>query len=429
GLSLLTGLLFGMAPALQVSIANLGDSLKEGWRGGGSSGTQSRIRSFLVISEIGLSVMLLSGAGLLIRSFINVRGVGPGYDPRSVLVMNLSLPAAKYHRGHAQVEFYRDLIERIDRLPGVISAGAVSILPESGNFDHTPMKVEGRSYAPGEQLVPDVYRATPGYFKAMAIPLLEGRWFSDKDDQDHPPVAVINETTAGLLWPGDDPIGKRIWSGAGNNIRTIVGVVADVYQYGLDSDKTMQLYVPHAENAGRSMTLVIRSAIDPASLVPAIRAQVLAIDKDQPVYGVQTMDQVLAGSMASRRFSMEMMAFFAGIALALAMIGVYGVVSYAVAQRRHEFGIRLALGARRRSLLWLVIRQGMIRTLAGVVAGLVGALASMRLLAGLLFGVNAQDFATLSVASSVLTVVALLASYVPARTATRTDPAVTLRAE
>jgi len=191
----------------------------------------------------------------------------------------------------------------------------------------------------------------------------------------------------------------------------------------------MQLYVPHAENAGGCMTLVIRSAIDPASLVPAIRAQVLAIDKDQPVYGVQTMDQVLAGSMASRRFSMEMMALFAGIALALAIIGVYGVVSYAVAQRRHEFGIRLALGARRRSVLWLVIRQGMIRTLAGVVAGLVGALASMRLLAGLLFGVNAQDFATLSVASSVLTVVALLASYVPARTATRTDPAVTLRAE
>jgi putative ABC transport system permease protein len=343
--------------------------------------------------------------------------------------MNVSLPEAKYPRGPRQVAFYGELLERINRLPGVISAGAVSILPESGNFDHTPMKVEGRIYGPGEELVPDLYRTTTGYFSAMSIPLLEGRLLSGEDDQEHAPVAVINQTMAESLWPGEDPIGKRIWSGAGNLTRSIVGVVADVYQYGLDSEKTMQLYVPYAENAGRNMTLVIRSGVDPARLVPAVRAQVFGIDKDQPVYGVQTMDEVLADSMASRRFSMNLMALFAGIALVLAAIGVYGVISYSVAERTHEFGIRLALGATRSAVMWLVIRQGMTRTLGGLAAGLAGSLLLTRLMAGLLFGVNARDPGTLAVTAALLTIVALLACHIPARRATNTDPANALRCE
>jgi putative ABC transport system permease protein len=429
GLSVLTGLLFGIAPALQVSAGNLADSLKEAWRGKGAAVAKSRLRTYLVVSEVALSVVLLSGAGLLIRSFMNLRRISPGFDSRNALVMNVFLPEAKYPLGPSQVAFYRDLFQRIDCLPGVISAGAVSILPESGNFDHTPMKVEGRFYGPGEELIPDLYRITPGYFSAMSIPLLEGRRLSEEDDQDHPPVAVINQTMAESLWPGEDAIGKRIWSGAGNTTRTIVGVVADVYQYGLDSEKTMQLYVPHAENAGRNMTLVIRSSVDPSSVVQSARAQVLAIDKDQPVSEVQTMDEVLAESMASRRFSMNLMALFAGIALAMAAIGIYGVISYSVAERKHEFGVRLALGASRGVVLWLVIRQGMARALAGLGAGLAGSVVLTRLMAGLLFGVNACDFDTLSVAAALLTIVALFACYIPARSATNTDPVNALRCE
>jgi putative ABC transport system permease protein len=429
GLSILTGMLFGVAPALCVSAGNLGASLKEGGRGRGVAVRQNRFRTWMVVSEVALSVVLLSGAGLLIRSFINLRGISPGFDSRNAVVMNVSLPEAKYPRGLRQVAFYRDLLGRIDRLPGVVSAGAVSILPESGNFDHTPMKVEGRIYGPGEELVPDLYRVTPGYFSAMSIPPLRGRCLSEEDDQDHPPVAVINQTMAEALWPGEDPIGKRIWSGAGNLTRSIVGVVADVYQYGLDSEKTMQLYVPYPENAGRNMTLVIRSGVDPASLIPAVRAQVFGIDKDEPVSGVRTMDEVMADSMAGRRFSMNLMTLFAGIALGLAAIGVYGVISYSVAQRKHEFGIRLALGARRSAVLWFVIRQGMVRAFGGLAVGLAGSIVSTRLMAGLLFGVNARDPGTLSVTAALLMIVALLACYVPARRATNTDPANALRCE
>ena len=429
GLSVLTGMLFGVAPAMYCSAGRLGDSLKEGWRGRGASVGQNRFRTSLVVSEVALSVVLLSGAGLLIRSFMNLRGVSPGFDSRNTVVMNVSLPEAKYPRGPRQVAFYSDLLGRIDRLPGVVSAGAVSILPESGNFDHTPMKVEGRIYGPGEELVPDLYRATTGYFGAMSISLLEGRLLSDEDDQDHAPVAVINQTMAESLWPGEDPIGKRIWSGAGNLTRSIVGVVADVYQYGLDSEKTMQLYVPYAENAGRNMTLVIRSGVDPGSLVPAVRAQVFGIDQDQPVNGVQTMDEVLADSMASRRFSMNLMALFAVIALVLAAIGVYGVISYSVAERTHEFGIRLALGATRSAVMWLVIRQGMTRALGGLAAGLAASLLMTRLMAGLLFGVNARDPGTLSVTAALLTIFAFLGCHIPARRATNTDPANALRCE
>jgi putative ABC transport system permease protein len=428
-LSIVTGLLFGLAPVLQASAANLGGSLKDGWLGSGATGGRSRLRTLLIVFEVALSVVLLAGAGLLIRSFINLSSVNPGFDSSNVLVMNVALPEAKYTRGPRQVVFYRNLIDRIERLPGIRYAGAVSILPESGNFDHTPMRVEGRVYGPGEEPAPDVYRVTPGYFQAMSIPVIRGRGFSEQDDADHPPVALINETMADLLWPGDDPICQRIWSGAGITTRTIVGVVADVYQYGLDSEKTMQLYVPHAENAGGTMTLVIRTAVDPLVLVPAIRSEVFAIDKDQPVNGVRTMEQVMADSFASRRFSMSMLALFAGIAMVLAASGVYGVISYAETQRRHEFGIRLALGASRSEILRLILRQGMTRVLAGITAGLAGALVLMRLMAGLLFGVKPTDPVSLLAAIVLLTIVALLACYIPARRATEMDPSIALRYE
>jgi predicted permease len=291
------------------------------------------------------------------------------------------------------------------------------------------MEVEGRTYGPGEQLTPDLYRVAPGYFRALSIPLIKGRSFSEADDADHSPVGLINETTAQILWPGEDPIGKRVWSGAGNTKRTIVGVVADVYQYGLDSQKTMQLYVPHAESAGGNMTLVIRCADDPLGLVAAVRSEVSAIDKDQPIAAVSTMDAVLSESMASRRFSMNLLAIFAAIALGLAVIGIYGVLSYAVTQRKQEFGIRLALGARRSDVLRLVVGQGMVRVFAGIAVGLAGALVLTRLIAGLLFEVKPADPVTLFAITVLLTLVALFACYIPARRATKTDPATALRCE
>jgi putative ABC transport system permease protein len=428
GLSILTGLLFGLAPALHASAAKLGGALKEG-RGAGAARAQNRLTAPLVIAEIALSLVLLAGAGLLIRSFMNLRGVNPGFDTRDTLAVKVGLPAAKYPPGSKQVAFYRELIERIQRLPGVQDAGAVSILPESGDFDHTPMEIEGRIYGPGEPLTPDLYRVTPGYFRTLSIPLIKGRPFSEADDSDHPPVSLINETTAQLLWPGEDPIGKRVWSGAGSTKRTIVGVVADVYQYGLDSEKTMQLYVPHAENAGGNMTVLIRCAVDPLSLVPAVRGELEAVDRDQPIAGINTMEGILSDSMASRRFSMNLLGIFAAIALGLAIIGIYGVLSYTVTQRSQEFGIRMALGARRSDVLRLVVGQGMLRVLAGIAGGLAGAAGLTRVMNTLLFGVRPVDLVTFLGVSLLLTLVALIACYIPARRATRTDPATVLRSE
>jgi putative ABC transport system permease protein len=429
GLSLLTGMIFGLAPATQISVLNLGDSLKEGGRSSGAPSNRRGLRQLLVVCEIALSVVLLVCAGLLIRSFLNLRSVNPGFDPRQALTMNIALPEAKYPRGPKQVAFFHDLISRVQRLPGVDYAAVVSVLPESGNFDHTLVEVEGRSYRPGEQPTPDVYRVSPDYFHALAIPLLKGRCFSEQDDADHPRVALINETMARKLWPGADPIGKRMGRGPGNSTRTVIGVVGDVYQYGLDSEKTMQLYVPHAENAGGNMTLVVRSSIDPLRLLSAIRAEVRAMDKDQPVYEVATMEQMLADSMARQRFSMSLLAFFAAGALLLAAIGIYGVLSYAVTQRTHEFGIRLALGAKPRDVLKLVLRDGVVLVVIGMATGIAGAFAATRAMTSLLFGVVAADPLTFSGVAVVLSGVALFACYLPARKATKVDPLVALRYE
>ena len=429
GLSLLTGTIFGMAPAIHVSAGNAGESLKEGGRNSAASITRRGTRRLLVVSEIALSLVLLICAGLLIRSFLNLQRVNPGFDAKNTLIVSVALPEAKYPRGPKQIDFFREALSRIQRLPGVEYAGVTSILPESGDFDHTPMEVEGRNYGPGERPTPDVYRVSPDYFRALSIPLRTGRFFSEHDDGDHPPLALINETTAQLLWPGEDPIGKRIWSGAGNTKRTIVGVVSDVCQYGLDTQKTMQLYIPHAENAGGNMSLVVRTATDPLSLAPAIRSEVQVIDKDQPLYAVASMEQILKNSIARQRFSMILLTVFAAGALILAAIGIYGVLSYGVTQRTNEFGVRLALGAQRRDITGLVLGEGMALVTIGVATGLAGAFALTRIMTSLLFGVGPADTMTFVGVALVSAVTALLACYLPARRAASVDPIVALRCE
>src|SRR5215471_6873909 len=426
GLSLLTGMIFGLAPALHVSDGNLGDSLKEGGRSGAAADRRG-LRQLLVVSEIALSVALLVCAGLLIRSFLNLRSVNPGFDPHHTLTMNIALPEAKYPSGRKQVAFFRDVVSRVQRLPGVEYAAITSILPESGRANHTWVRVEGRTYRPGGEPMPDVFRVSPDYFRALSVPLLRGRLFSEEDDENHPPVALINETMAHQLWPGENPVGKRMRRG--DVMRTVVGVVGDVYQYGLDSEKTMQLYVPFADDPALHITLVVRGSIDPLSLVPSIRAELREVDQDQPVYGVATMEQVLADSMARQRFSMMLLTVFAAGALLLAAIGIYGVLSYTVAQRTHEFGIRQALGARAFDLLRQVVGQSMKLALIGIAAGMAAAVALTRLLRSLLFEVSATDPMTFAAISGLLMLVALLACYIPARRATRVDPLVALRYE
>src|SRR5215831_9188177 len=426
-LSLLTGMIFGLAPALLVSAGKLSDSLK---KGGSSSGLQSHrrgLRQLLVVSEIALSMVLLVCAGLLIRSFLNLRSVNPGFDPHRTLTMHIALPETKYPPGQKEVAFFLDVISRVQRLPAVEHAAITSVLPESGKYAHTWVQVEGRTYRPGEEPMPDVFRVRPDYFRTLSIPLLKGHLFSEQDDENHPRVALINETMARKLWPGEDPTGKRMKRG--DAMFTVVGVVGDVYQYGLDSEKTMQLYIPFAVEPQRHVTLVVRSSTDPLRLVSAIRSEVRAVDQDQPVYEVATMEQILADSMARQRFSMMLLAVFAAGALLLAAIGIYGVLSYTVAQRTHEFGIRLALGARAINLLRQVVGQSIKLALIGIAGGMAAAVALTRLLRSLLFEVSATDPMTFAAISGLLMLVALLACYIPARRATKVDPLVALRYE
>ncbi len=432
-ISVLTGMVFGLAPALHISKLDLNESLKEGGRSSGEGATRNRLRGALVVSEVAMALVLLISAGLLIKTVIRLRDVNTGFNPENLLTMTVALPNAKYPNAPAWIAFYNQIIERIESLPGVKAAGVTSVLPFSGNFDGRGLAVETRPKPRGEEISVDLYIATPGYLRAMGIPLLEGRSLTEQDVEAAQLVALVNKTMAEELWPNDDAIGKRIkFPGSDKRPqpwRTVVGVVSDVAQYGLDRKPPMQLYLPESQFPTSFMTLVVRTGSDPAGMTAAIRNEILAVDKDQAVFKIASMEQLLGDSISLRRFSMLLLIIFAGIALTLAAVGIYGVISYSVSQRSHEIGIRIALGAGRKDILKLVVGQGMTLTLAGVAIGLAAAFGLTRVMAGLLFGVSATDPVTFVLISVVLAGVALGACFVPARRATKVDPMVALRYE
>jgi putative ABC transport system permease protein len=429
-LTLLTGLLFGLAPALQSSRIDLNERLKEGGRSGTAGAGHNRMRSLMMVSEIALSFMLLVGAGLLIKSFMRLRDVSPGFNADHVLSLRVS--AGKYANGEPRAQFYRQAVEHLQTLPGVQSVGAVLSLPLGGDTLNVGRAFirEGRPATPEESGDAAYLVATPAYFRALQIPLLAGRPFTDQDTDQAAKIMIVNETMARQLWPGESPVGRRLTIWRDEKFpREIVGVVGDVKE-SLDTEAGPQMYVPYAQDANwSSMSFVIRAQGDPMSLTAGARNEFRSLDKGIPVFGVRTMNEVLAISVAPRRTPMLLLSAFAGVALLLAMMGIYGVTAYYVTQRTQEIGIRMALGAQMSDVLKLVLKGGMALALLGIAAGLVGAFALTRLLSSLLFGVKPTDLATFAAVSLCLVTTALIACYIPARRATKVDPLVALRYE
>lgn len=430
GISLLSGIVFGLAPALQASKTNLNDSLKEGGRQ--TSGSSHRLRSSLVVFEFALSLVLLVGAGLLTRSFLSLLKTDPGFNPDHLLTMNLMLPGAKYKDDPARAAFYHELVQRVQAYPGVESAAVVNFLPLGGANSSDAYLVEGEPEpAPGQENDGRYRVATPDYFRTMQISIVRGRGFTEQDKAGTPPVAMVNEAFVRRHWPNQDPLGKRIrFYGPLDRApwMSVVGVIADV-KHELNLPVTPEYYLPYAQDPWPGMVLVAKTSVEPASLAGALRQQVWAIDKDQPVFDVKTMQEVRSTSVAVYSFSSVMLGIFAFVALLLASIGIYGVMAFAVAQRTQEIGIRIALGARSADVLKLVVTHGMKLALLGMVLGLGGSWALTRFMEKLLVGVQATDLLTFGLVSVCLLVAAFVACYLPARRATKVDPLVALRYE
>ena len=427
----LTGLLFGLAPALHASTPHPGNMLKESGRGLAGGG-RNRMRSALIVSEVALSLMLLVGAGLLIKSFWRLLQTDAGFDPRGVLAMDIPLNRTTYKTPEQRVAAFQQLIAQMKSIPGVRDASVTSNVPLTDFDVELSFQVEGRApYKPGAEAVADYTVVGADYFRTMNIALLRGRVFTDQDTATSPQAMVVSNAFVKRYFPNEEPIGRRIvFDGKEEKPREIVGVVGDVRRKGLDVNAQPEMYVSYLQNPERRLNLVMRTdARDASQLAPAARAQVKAFDSDQIIWRTQTLEDLLGTSVAPRRFNMMLLGIFAGVALVLAAVGLYGVMSYSVSWRTHEIGIRMALGAKRADVLRLVVRQGMTLTLIGLSIGLVAAFFMSRVLVGLLYGVSAKDPLTFAGVSIVLLAVALLACLIPARRATRVDPIVALRTE
>jgi putative ABC transport system permease protein len=430
GVSVLTGIVFGLAPSLRTARVDLNSALKSGGRSahadGGFNSSRRRLRSVLVVSELALSLMLLIGAGLLVRSFVRLQSVPPGFNPDSVISMRVGRTGMDLSNREAAVEYFRQMGERIASVPGVKTRGAVTALPFTSSVGWGSVHVEGFIPQPGQELQVDQRAATPDYFRTMEIPLIKGRFFSEFDGLPNAqPVAIVDEKFAQRFWPDENPIGKHLWNDPKQQM-TIVGVVGTVKQYGLDIDGRIVFYRPSLGLLGYQ---VAKTASDPASVSASITRAIHSVDPTVPIYDVRTMNHRLNESLARQRFATIMLGAFSVFAMILAIVGVYGVMSHLVTQGTHDIGVRMALGAQRSRIVSMVIRQGMELTGAGVILGLIGAALLTRVMAALLFGVSATDVATFAAVPLMLVAIALVASYVPALRATRVDPVVALRDE
>ncbi|MGB8340323.1 MAG: ABC transporter permease [Chthoniobacterales bacterium] len=428
--SLVTGVLFGLAPALQSSRSGLSEKLKEGDRG--STAGHARLRNGLIVSEVALALMLLIAAGLLIESFAQLARVQPGFKPERVLTFNISLPDIPYRDDAKAAAFYDQLVRRIEGLPGVKSAAAGNVLPLSGAEEVDGFQIEGRAASTGMVQTANFRWITPDYFKALQIPLQRGRAFTERDKQDAPKVTIIDEAMARLYFPGVNPIGQRFKATNEKKtvFREIVGVVGDVRQTSLDAKPGPHIYLPEAQAGLQIMTVAVRSVgTEPSALLQMARREVAAVDPNVPIADIRTMEEMVASSIAPWRFTMALLSVFAGVALLLASVGIYGVLAYAVTQRRREIGIRMSLGAQRRDVLQLFLSQGMTVTLLGIVIGLGGAWGATRIMRSLLYSVSPTDLRVFLSVPLLFAAVALLASFFPARKAAQVNPVIALRSE
>jgi putative ABC transport system permease protein len=434
GISITTGLIFGLAPATHSSRSELVEALKDGGRGTSEGARRSRIRNLLVVSELAIAVVLLVIAGLLIQSLWRLRNVNSGLQPEKVLTFNVALPETKYDSAR-QGQFFIDLKNRLESTPGVQSASAILPLPLSGDRFGISFKIEGRPVARKDEPSADFFATGVGYFRAMGIPVIKGRDFEDRDKHGSTPVVIVTETFARQYFPNEDPIGKRIQPGIStfddekSTMREIVGVVGDVRNRTLNTEPKPAYYVPQTQVPFSQMVVVVKTSGEPHSLIPTVTKELAGMDADIPLFGVKSMDEYLSASVAAPRFNTTLLSIFAGVALVLTIVGLYGVMSYSVVQRTNEIGIRLALGAQSRDVLVMIIKQGGKLIIVGLAIGLVGAFAATRVIASLLFGVTTKDPFTFVAAAVLLAIVALLACYVPAWRATKVDPLEALRYE
>lgn len=430
--SLGSAILFGLLPALHLADPDLNGVLKQGGSGALGGSRPQRIRRVLVVTEIALAGMLLVGAGLLIRSFRQLLSAPEGFQPQGVLSLQLTLPQARYPNPGDRALFVDRVIDQIGTLPGILSVAAISRLPLNPGSSSRTLEVEGRTPPPSDEDSPDYLVATPDYFRSIGTPLVAGRAFTERDVSGAPGVVIVSQAAARRYWPGGNPVGKHVKVGACGDDKTwceVVGVVGDVRQHHLDQVPNPTVYVSYAQDPWPFMAFIVRTRVIPASVAPAIEGAIHSVAKDQPVYNVRVMTEVIQESVSPERMRVSLLGLFAMVALTLACVGVYGVMAYSVAQRTHEIAIRMALGAPPRGILQLILQQGLALALTGCAIGLAGAFAVTRLLSAMLYGVSPRDTATFTAIPLLLLFVALAASYIPARRAMNVDPMVALRHE